>query len=396
LLIQNPVVSTAPFTHPSLGRAISVIAGEFIGDDAPDLAVLSLDPAQLTIVRNESPVDELDQWDAVTSLSGAAFTSLQAYDVVVGDLACDRGTVFAFAGQAALFGFVGWGESFTDIFTIQGRVVPPGSFSLTLADVVDDGDNALDVVLAGNSHVTIVRNVLGYYDASGVIPRVEGSAVFAEPWDVQVVGTGAEARILVPTGDETDFMAPGNQRVWSLRYDPDELEIDYANPNYIADYEFRNPWAMAVGNFVGGPAEELAVAERNVSNTTPPGEGTTENGTIRFFSLADPDDLALVATVTVGVGPNSLGAADFNCDGFSDLLVGNGGPYPPGEGGTPEIMFGAANLDTPTIEPLDITDLSPASRIAIADFDRDGRPEAAIADYGLPDATNRFVIVDVN
>lgn len=398
LTIAAPVVSSVDAVIPEVGRPISITSGMFLGDDdAPDIAVLSLDPAQLVLVQNDNAVDSLGDWDAdVTVLDGPLFTALQAYDVVVGDLACDGGTVFAFAGQAALFGFIGWGSGqFGPQFTVEG--VPGQSFSLTLADVIDDGDNALDAVIAGNTHVTVMRNATGFYDAQSIVSFTDDGAPFAEPWDVQVIGSGSEARILVPEGDETDVSAPGDQRVWSLRYDQAGAEVELANPQYVADYAFRNPWAMAVGNFLGDDADELAVAERNVDDATPPGEGTNTNGMIRFYSISDTNALAEVGSFEVGIGVNSLGAANFDCDEYMDLVIGNGGASMPSpQGGTPEVLFGAATDDAMSLQAITHDDVSPSSRIAIADFDRDGRPEAAFGDYGLPNATNRVVFVDVN
>jgi hypothetical protein len=63
-------------------------------------------------------------------------------------------------------------------------------------------------------------------------------------------------------------------------------------------------------------------------------------------------------------------------------------------------MFGVDNLDDDAtlVEVTDLTGVHAGSRMAVGDFDGDGRPDVAIPDYGDPNgpAGARFVVMGVD
>ena len=373
-----------------------MIAGDFVGDEQVDIAVLA-DDDSTHLIEN----DDGDMWDVVdVSFNPGEMQLVDPYDFAFGDLACDGGSVFVYAGQGDFLAYVGYAKAdgfyVDDVRTVG---VPAGTFSLAVGDLVPDDAGFLDVVLAGNSHVTVLRNDQGF-DRSTLFSYVPLEPLYAEPWDVLIVGTGLDTRLLVPAGNDgdTDPSTP-TQLIYSFFIDADgsSFDVDNAMPESLP-FTFANPWAMASGDFNGDGDQDVAVAERSIQYVN---EGTDLGSTIRFFTYPgnDTDAFTEITAITTGVGVNSLAAADMNCDGYMDLVIGNTGPTMPSEtGGAPQIIFGAEVLaGLEAVDVPGITDLGASSRIAIADFDGDLRPEAAIGDFGAGALSgNRVVIVDVN
>jgi len=392
-------VTSYPISDPAYGQVISLVAGNFIGEDAlPDLAVLGLDTNALVLVRNDGGGQWMTSTTRLLPDDYPDLSLIDPYDVAVGDLACQgSGNVFVLAGQGPRMGFVGVDEfGFGGMGTVD---LPMGSYSVTLADVVTtDGSGALDAIISGNAHVSVIENFGMSYDEFGLFSFVDGVLFpFAVPWDTQVITIDGLSRILVPQGDQLENTPnTPNQVVRSLRIqgNAQPFTLTYATPPQIGETGFNNPWALAVGDFNGDGTDDLAVAERHLDDPDNE-EGTSTLGTIRFLSINTLDDLTDLATVEVGVGVNSIAAANFDCDEYMDLVIGVGGP--PMMGGEPQILFGAEDLIDAEVVDIGTPGMSPSSRIAIADFDEDGRPEAAIGDQGLNDVAGaRFVIVDVN
>jgi hypothetical protein len=393
-IIPKPTISAIAIPDESLGAIFSVVAGDFVGDEQLDIAVRAADNAT-RIIENEKG----DIWQVTTiDFRPSEIDLVDPYDFAAGDFNCDDGTVFLYAGQEDRFAYVGYtkddGFYETDVRLVP---VPTGSFSLAVGDLVPDDAGFIDVVLAGNSHVTVLQNSNGF-DESMLDSFTVVNFDYAEPWDTLVIGEGQDLRMLVPAGDETDQdPTTRDQAIYSFRVDTERggtFAVEPAMPPQL-DVQFANPWAMVSGDFDGDGAPEVAVAERNINQGV---EGTDQPGLLRFFEFDDTDGLeeTVAARTTVGIGVNSLAAADMNCDGNVDIVVGTTGE--PGIGGTAQVVMGAQNLDE--LEVLDaagVSGISASSRIAIADFDGDGRPEAAIGDYGLsPVEGDRVVLVDAN
>jgi hypothetical protein len=196
-------------------------------------------------------------------------------------------------------------------------------------------------------------------------------------------GSGDSVRVLRVVDDVT-----GPQLV-----EPPALELPH---------DFASPWAMAIGNFIGDASVELAVGERHVDGEA---EETSTNGTVRIFSFQGMtaetrwiESTPTQGVLTVGKGLVSMSAADLDCDGFDDIVVGHNGDstIPTGDGSFPAVLYGAANVDAiETVEvPLDVP-MAAGSRHAVADFDLDGALEVAIADFGFMDPGARVLIVSL-
>jgi hypothetical protein len=388
--IANRQVSYSDFAHDEFGHLTAVVAGDFIGDEQIDVAVLSLVESRLHMVSNDGGGNY--------TLAGSWFDAEapETYDVIATDSDCDDGTDFIVLSHSGEVTQLRWQDS---AFERGGQLfVEPALYSLAAADLIDDDFDLPDLVISGNSHISLVPNYGGAFDPGGIV-QVGNSLEFYEPWDTLVIGGRlADARILVPASNDGSFDGASNQVVHVLQATamPNGFPIlAKADPPTLQN-NFRNPWAVAAGNLDGDPGGslEIVVAERNLDGEA---ESTTLPGTLRFFRL-DGDDVTefLTGGIPIGVGPGSLAVADLDCDGFDDVVIGNGGTAGNYDG-VPQVLFGATDLASAMPDNVAMDGMAPGSRMAVGDFDDDGRPEVAIPDYGrdMDEPGNRIVFIDV-
>jgi len=381
----SPALREATWTEyadPGLGNVTAIVAAELTGEGNIDLAVLSFSPFELRVLRNTGNWS----WEVLDT-----FTDLDMpYDVIATDLDCDGEIEFIVTGAGGTVVIPWNGDSFGGE---QPLATQQGNFSLAAGDLVVDDEGYPDLVLASNTAVQLVPNVGGMLDAN----RIDAyQADFSEPWDMLVLGAGADARVLVVESDDEAIMLP-SQRVAILQVSSGAMpEIGVAEPAVLAG-NFQNPWAIAAGDFSGTGEVRIAVAERNL---TGPGEVSDVYGQLRFFGGPPDYEETLGGGVSVGAAPGALATADLDCDGVHDVVVGYGGASGVDEGGV-NIVFGTDPIDVGN-EPLLVDFLGTSdgvgvgTRMAVGDFDGDGRPEIAVPDFGaMGTAGARVVFVDL-
>ncbi len=383
-------IGVTEISQAEFGRGIAVVAGDFAGADGyVDLALLRFDTYQLHMVANDGD----SGWTIAGSWSDPNVPD--AYDVVDSDVDCDDASDFVVLSNAGRVTVASWNDAASSFSTTGGITMEPNLFSLASADLVDDDLDLPDLVVSGNTGVYLVPNYYGMFDEGGVA-RVGAGTEFAEPWDTVLMGEGiADTRILVPESDDTSFMAQADERVHVLQVTATgggAPLIQKAEPPALGD-NFRNPWAVAVGNLDGDAAgvQEIVVAERYLDG---PNEVSTQLGNLRILRLSAEGMITEVGGSEIGVGVGSLSIADLNCDGRDDVVIGTGGQWALDDG-VPQVFFGAPDLmdetslvDVP-IEP----GLTPGSHMAVGDFDGDGRPEVAIPDFGSENGPGERIVI---
>jgi hypothetical protein len=132
------------------------------------------------------------------------------------------------------------------------------------------------------------------------------------------------------------------------------------------------PLGVAVADFNGDGRPDLAAANAN-SNTVSVLLNTTAAG-------ASTPSFAAQQTFAVGKAPTALAVGDFNGDGRPDLVVSNLND------GTVSVLLNttAAGASTPSFAAQQTFSVGTGPRgIAVADLNGDGRPDLAVANFGI-------------
>lgn len=368
-------------TTISAANPTAAMAGAFAGSAALDIAVGNHSSRTITILTN------LDD-GTFGATDSPMFTSL-VVDMVATDLECDGVHDLFTVGYDAMIESVGFDG--TGFITRDPLALTPGGYSLAVGDVIPDPDNHPELLVAeGNASDRVL--LLGLVDGElALIDDLPGAAG-PSPWEIEVIATAEGPRVLVADSDyaDTTMDGPADQLVrvlgvtmvddsWDLQPDPALTPV--------AD-DFQNPYAIAVGDFIGDGAREVAIAERFVEGVDM-FEGTTLPGRVRFFALGA--SFTEVDAVATAVGPRAMAAADLDCDGHADLVVSNGGDRDPEvHDGVLQVFMGGDTIGDPItiVDDLD----GGGTRIAVGDFDGDGAPEAAVPDWG----GSRVITIDID
>jgi hypothetical protein len=131
-----------------------------------------------------------------------------------------------------------------------------------------------------------------------------------------------------------------------------------------------NPLSVALGDFNGDGKLDLATPSYNINRVT-----------ILMGDGAGDFTPAATSPENTGAGPFAVAVGDFNLDGKSDLAVANQAA------GTVTILLGNGTGDftEPSSSPETAGDFP--NSIAIGDFNRDGKPDLAVANAGSNNVT---------
>jgi hypothetical protein len=349
----------------------AVTVGDYVGNSALDFAVGSHTSQRITIFGNNGAggFDDAETSDATDDF---------IVDMVDLDLECDGTTDFLTVGYQAQL----------ERFTLEnGELVPGDSidvslhgFSLAVGDIVDDEQQRPEVVVAQGhetNRVEIVGIVEGTLGVHGAVDGFTGNS----PWEIGLydlgLGNGVQAFVANSNIDDGDVTL-ANDVVSVLGFDT--WQPYQADESPVAA-NFRTPYAIAFGTFTAANAGiEIAVAEKYISTSM--NEESQEPGRVRIFGIDRMRDPIFVqrASFMVGVGPRAMAAADLDCDGLHDLVISHSGIGLDGDGEL-QVRFGG---ELETADVVVGTLGGGSTRIGVGDFDGNGAPEAAVADWATP------------
>lgn len=226
----------------------------------------------------------------------------------------------------------------------------PYAMQVNMADF--DGDGRLDIVTGTSAGAVILR---GLGAGAFAAPRAVGTVLYTEIETGDVTGDGL-IDIVGFIKDTVDVLA--------LR--PDGTYADPVAYRIVTDY-----WpignGIAVGDLNGDGRSDVAVS---VSGNSP-------GALVNVFTQGDDGRLRAPTVLRSYEIPNSLVAADMNMDGRTDLVAVHGGwlrvgVYTQGRDGI---------LGPEEVREIPYATSYPPKALAVGDFNGDGMPDIAVADY---------------
>jgi hypothetical protein len=187
---------------------------------------------------------------------------------------------------------------------------------------------------------------------------------------------------LAPTGIALgDFNHDGNLDLAVTNYEADDVSIllGDGNGSFAAQVTYatgHRPSGIVVADFNGDGNLDLAIADTfGTAVTVLLGHG---DGTFL------PDS---PTSFTVGVNPIGIATADFNGDGYADLVVANAND------GTVSLLLGRGNGIFQSQIVIPVSAANELAAVAVGDFNGDG-----VADLALPDNEGNqvFVLLGIN
>jgi hypothetical protein len=345
-------------SHP-----VALAVGDLDGDGRPDLVCADANSNDVMVLRpvggllrsaGTFPVEDRPLGLTLGDFNGDGRPDVAAVNLFTRDVA-----VLLDSGAGTL---------------VNGSTLLVGNVSVTLAAADFDGDGRTDLLTAGG-------NPPGFAAFSGLGDgRFQGAEGSLGPYPFGlatadfngdgrpdlVTAEGSRSGVAVRLGQAGGGFRAGQQfTVGGHVLGPDGQVLGAGTA------------AVAVGDFNGDGRPDLAVADFNLGQVEiwlGIGDGTFRPG----------------ARYAVGTGPGSLVAADFNGDGILDLAVANSGERDlddffergaaAGQPGTVSVLLG--DRDGTFRAAGTITVGSTPKSLAVADFNGDGRPDLAVADFG--------------
>jgi hypothetical protein len=344
-----PLATTTTIAFNGGTGASSIAAADFNQDGVPDLAVANVNN-NISLFLGVGD----GTFNAPINLSSATSPSSIAIGDYNGDGIQDLAVANLLSGNFAVL--LGKGDG--TFAAVVNFAVGTSPFSIAAGDFNLDGKPDLATANGSSNSVSVLINTTSFGTA-GTFDKVVSSNV----------GTGPDAIT------NADFDLDGKLDLAVANFTSSNVSVllSAGFGNFFAAIPFAagtGPSALIPGDFNRDGKPDLAVANSGSNNVS-----------VLFNSSANPGTFLAPVNFVAGGGPRSLATADFNLDGRPDLAVANDGS----NNVTILIGDGSGNFAAGAGSPFS-AGTGPRS-IVTGDFNRDGKPDLAVANSSSNNVT---------
>ncbi len=332
----------------------SVAVGDFNGDGRPDIAIANYGSNSVTVLLGDGA-------GGFTAAPGSPFAvGAWPVSVAVGDFNGDGKRDLAIANHNDNTVTVLLGNGAGGFTPAPGSPITVGSWPSSVAVGDFNGDGRADLAVA-NEYDGTVTMLLG--NGTGGFAAAPGSPlkVGSQPRSLAVGdfnGDGKTDLVIANYGTSNVTVLLGNGAGGFAAAPGSPFSVGW------------NPQSVAVADFNGDGKPDLAIANSGSGTVSVLlGDGTG------YFATAPGQ------RIMTGGGPVSVTAGDFNGDGKADLAVANQSD------GTVSVLLGdgAGGFTAASGSPFTVG--SQPSSVAVGDFNRDLKPDLAVANQGSDSVT---------
>lgn len=344
----------------------TLTAADFDGDGKSDLAAVVVNTNQVAVLRNTSQSGSINFAVPVNFGTGAV-----PFYIATADFNGDGKPDLAVTNQNANTVSVLRNTSVPGTISFATRLdFATNSLPLNIATADLDGDGKVDMVTvdANADSVSVFRNTTA---SSDTITFAAGLGIWA--------GGG-------PTGIALgDLDGDGK---------PDMVVCD---PAYNRCLVFRNTSEPGTISFAAGVSYTAGTYPQSASIADLDGDGKPEliisnsssNNLYVFRNLSSPGTINLAApdTISAGSGPSCISISDINGDGKPDITLADA------SSNAASVLQNRSTPGNIAFAPFVLFPVGAGPEgIASGDFDGDGRPDMALANYGGSQSTNISVL----
>jgi len=382
-----------PVAFDTGGGCTAMAITDLDGDGKPDLVTLNQSNQSISVLRNTSASGSITAGSFAPKVDFSTGANGGRFRIAIGDLDGDGKPDVVVAGNTTVSIFRNTstiGSITTSSFATRVDLDDVnGPYSIAISDL--DGDGKPDIAVSNGSSgnaISIWRNIstIGSITTSSFEPRrdIGDKSLLPGHYCIAIAdldGDGIQDIVVDDSGDKTV----------SIFHDPAVLNNPYDSVASFATAG-QTVISIAIGDLDGDGKPDLVAANRE-SNTVSVFRNMSTIGSITAGSFAAKIDFA------TGYFPYDVAIGDLDGDGKPDLAIANGNDlvtHPDPNNNTVSVLRNASTIGSITSNSfatkVDFASGPGSFGVVIGDFDGDGKPDIAISN-DIPGTTSGTVSV---